>query len=364
MPLRLVLVTALLLTANAVAQSSAPSTPAPQRDPARTEPGGAGQKDTLPPATKKAPVGPATPVIRISGCDTPAPAKKPAPECRTVVTRAQFESLVKALNPNMSPADRRAFARNYGRLLVVANEARRRGVHNQPETLLLFEFAKLQVVAQEFARQLQESAAKVPPTAVDSFYRDHQKDFEALGLQRVIVAKTVASKEKPVDEAAEKQYADKIRERWIAGEDPAKLQAEAYARTDSKAPPPAVDLGDRRRSGLPVTQHALFDMKVGDVSEPLADPSAFFIYKVLSKGPEPLDKVREEIRKTLAAQRLQTQMDKVTKSAVATVNDDYFAEPQQPEHPAVAPGPSGKAPEPPAKPVMPPANPSDAPSPH
>src|SRR3954463_322111 len=82
----------------------AQTTPAPansaQRDPARMEPGAAGQKDKLPtqqpaPAPKKE-IPPDAPVITVKGV-CPSPTQNPA-DCKTVVTRAQFETLVNALN--------------------------------------------------------------------------------------------------------------------------------------------------------------------------------------------------------------------------------------------------------------------------
>jgi bifunctional DNA-binding transcriptional regulator/antitoxin component of YhaV-PrlF toxin-antitoxin module len=311
----------------------AQSTPAPndqvQRDPARSESGAAGQKDPVPnpqaaPAKKEVP--PDAPVITIKGV---CPAGTPAsPDCQTVVTRAQFESLVNALNPEMPPETRERFAQNYGRLLVVASEARKAGVDKLPGTDQLYEFSNMQVLAQQFGKKLQEESAKVPDGDVETYYREHQKDYDIVQLERVIVPRhrqDAKSTTPAPTEAQEKAYAQKIRQRWIAGEDPTKLQQETYKHESLDAAPPVVAVGERRRNGLPETQQAVFDLKVGDVSEPFVDPAAFFIYKVTKRESKSLADVRDEIKKTLAAERLQKSMEKVTNAAQATLNPIYFA---------------------------------------
>jgi hypothetical protein len=327
----------LLSSALVLAQSTPTPTDQVKRDPARTEPGAAGQKDPVPPA--QAP-GPAkkeipldAPVITIKGV---CPVGTAAADCQTVVTRAQFESLVNALNPEMPPETRARFAENYGRLLVVASEARKAGVDKLPGTDQLYEFSQMQVLAQQYGRKLQDDAAQVPERDIETYYREHQKDYDMVQLERVIVprhrtdAKTPATTPVPT-EAQEKAYAEKIRQRWIAGEDPTKLQQETYKHESLDAAPPAIAVGERRRNGLPMTQQTVFDLKAGDVSEPFADPAAFFIYKVVKRESKSLADVREEIKKTLTAERLQKSMEKVTKAAEASLNQTYF----EPTPPAV-----------------------------
>lgn len=321
----------LLLSSALVLAQSTPTTGQTQRDPARTEPGAAGQKDTIPPtqatpAPARKEIPPDAPVITIKGVCPPATA--PA-GCQTVVTRAQFETLVNALNPEMPPETRARFAENYGRLIVVASEARKAGVDKLPGTDQLYEFSNMQVLAQQFGRKLQEDAAKVPEGEIETYYREHQKDYDMVQLERLIVprhrtdAKNPAAATAPT-EAQEKAYADKIRQRWVAGEDPTKLQQETYKHESLDAPPPAVAVGERRRNGLPMNQQAVFDLKAGDVSEPFSDPAAFFIYKVTKRESKTLADVREEIKKTLTGERLQKSMEKVTKAAEASLNQTYF----------------------------------------
>jgi hypothetical protein len=321
--------TFLLSSALVFAQSNPAPADQVQRDPARSEPGAAGQKDPVPgpqtaPAKREIP--PDAPVITIKGV---CPAGTPTtPDCQTVVTRAQFESLINALNPEMPPETRERFAQNYGRLLVVAAEAKKAGVDKLPGTDQLYEFSNMQVLAQQYGKKLQDEAAKVPEGEIETYYREHQKDYDMVQLERVIVPRhrnDPKSTTPAPTEAQEKAYADKIRQRWVAGEDPTKLQQETYKHESLDAPPPAIAVGERRRNGLPATQQAVFDLKTGDISQPFADPAAFFIYKVTKRESKSLADVRDEIKKTLTGERLQKSMEKVTTSAEAMLNQTYFA---------------------------------------
>lgn len=334
-------------TTPAATPSSTPTTAAQdsKRDPARTEPGAGLQPDTVPaPAKAPAQLPPSAPVILIKGSCPAAPAAAQTSGCKAQVTRGEFERLVKALNPEMAPALRQNFAENYGKLLVIANEARKRGIQNSAEIQVLFEFARLQVLAQELGKRIQKQASNIHPAEIESYYREHQQDFDSATAQRIIIPRPTASAEKPVDEEAEKQFAAKIRERWAAGEDPAKLQAEAYARSANKVQPPSVDLVIRRR-GSAQAELPVFDLEPGEISQPILNQSAFFIYKLVKKETAPLQQVQDEIKRTLSGQRLQQEMDKITKSGEASLNQIYFGNlaAASPAGGASAPSPAGKS---------------------
>ena len=66
------------------------------------------------------------------------------------------------------------------------------------------------------------------------------------------------------------------------------------------------------------------DLKPGAVSALISDPSGFFIYKMGEKGTVPLSQVREEIRGTLQAKRMQDSMQTLQQSATPELNEKYF----------------------------------------
>src|ERR1700758_1682562 len=86
-------------------------------------------------------VAPNDPVITIHGlCDTrssgktakPAPAK-PTADCKTVITRAQFELLVGALQPDMAPAMKKKLAEFYPTMVIMSHTAQKRGYEKSPQ---------------------------------------------------------------------------------------------------------------------------------------------------------------------------------------------------------------------------------------
>src|SRR5512147_921334 len=107
----------LLLSAFALAQTKAPAqkpaqTPVtkPPSAPASAAPA------TAPKPAEAAEVAPTAPVITIAGlCNGKVPAT-PSPECKTVITRAEFEKLANALDPKMPSTRRQQLAVAYSRV--------------------------------------------------------------------------------------------------------------------------------------------------------------------------------------------------------------------------------------------------------
>jgi hypothetical protein len=98
---------------------------------------------------------------------------------------------------------------------------------------------------------------------------------------------------------------------------------------------PTVNLPKVRRTGLPPAHVAVFELKVGEVSQVISDNGGHYIYKVVSEEVLPLDdQVKNEIHNTLKSQRMKDMMDKYTNSYHAESNDAYFG----PAGPAGMPG--------------------------
>src|SRR5271157_955445 len=153
----------LLLASLAYGQAAPPATPAPAT-PASPAPAAAGAQTApgAPAAPEKAPevkVGPDDAVITLKGFCADASLQGDA--CKTVVTRAQFEKVTDALQPNMSPAIRRQAATFYTRMLRMSAVAEKRGLDKGPifdEKMLI---ARMQILSQELTRTLQEESGKV-----------------------------------------------------------------------------------------------------------------------------------------------------------------------------------------------------------
>jgi PPIC-type PPIASE domain len=295
-------------------------------------------------------VAPHDPVITIRGlCDTTTVSKaakpvssKAAPDCKTIVTRAQFEALANALQPAMPPAMKKKLAELYPTMLVMSHTAQKRGYDNGPEFKKLMEFSRIQVLSAQLNRAVQKEAENVPPADIDKYYKENSATFEQISLQRIFVPKgrgpqpandkSGGAATEPVksDEDAAKNEAEFLQTRAAAGEDFDKLQTEAldFAGVTTPASSTSVRV---LASELPAAQSTVLDLKPGQVSHVLADSNGYFIYKLVGKEQKPLDdKSREDIKSRLAHQKFQSTMDELHKSFVTTLSDVYFGtEPAQ-----------------------------------
>jgi hypothetical protein len=227
---------------------------------------------------------------------------------------------------------------------------------------------RIQVLTQMFNQAVQEKAGQITDQDNEDYYKSKSADYEEADLTRIFIPHSQqlpASKVK-LSAAAEKQRqkdaeeimrkeADKVHARAVAGEDFAKLQAEAYTLSAVKGKAPSTKMGKVRRNGLPSNQASVMDLKTGEISAVMSDQSGYFIYKVGEKDAEPLDKVKEEIRGTLRTQRLQEQMKAAQESGTPTLDEAYFGPEMAPPHgmPLPPPGPGAPSPRPAAPPSSP-----------
>jgi PPIC-type PPIASE domain len=296
-------------------------------------------------------VGPNDPVITIRGlCDPPAgsrdtvtagkaansvAAKTPA-DCKTIITRAQFESLANALQPGMAPAMKNKLAELYPTMIVMSHTAQKRGYENSPQFKKLMEFSRIQVLSTQLNRAVQRESENVSSADLEKYYKENPAAFEQLSLQRIFVPKgkpPQPENDKRSDGAAEavksdgdaaKKEAESLQARAARGEDFDKLQKEAFDFAGLTTPAPST-MVKAAASEFSAAQHAVLDLKPDEVSHVLEERDAYLIYKLVSKEHRPLDdKSREDIKSTLAHQRFQSTMDQLHKDFVTTLSDAYF----------------------------------------
>jgi hypothetical protein len=379
------------------AATSTPAKPAAQAQQAtpRTEVENEGEEraHAAAPATASL-VAPNEAVITIKGfCESSqSVAANSKPDCKTVITRAEFEKLADTLQPNMPPQVRKQLAGQYPQILYMSQEARKRGLEKDPHFLELLNFTKMQLLKLELERSLADEAGKVSDTEIAEFYDKNATSFQEASLQRIFIPKarqSDAPKEgaSPAEMEAARQrstsfmskLADDLRSRAAAGEDFDKLQKEAYEAAGVKGSPPPTSIPKVRRTGLPPSQAAgvigsppptslpivrrtglppsqaaVLEFKEGEVSQVMNDPQGFFIYRLVSKSTPPLADVKEEIHATLRGQRLDAIQSKMQDAVTADLNKDYFGA----DAPAGAPAQrGGPKPNPRPRPTPPPSQP-------
>lgn len=349
---------------------AAPGTTAPQSAPT--------QSSTTPSTIPASPVAPSiasvpesTPVITIDGiCDISlngtikpaAPAHSTVSRsasaktsevqspksCKTQITRAEFEKLLKAVAPNAPANVNRQIATRYVQLLTAANEGVKLGINKDPEYEEQLAIARLQVLAQTAERKLQTEAANVSEADEKAYYDQNPSAFEEVTLTRIFIPRNPATPTNPGTAPAQpaaadpQAIADEAHKQLVAGDDPEKVEKTAYEQLKNTTTPPSTKFGSRRRGSLPPAQEGkIFTLNAGDVSEVFSDSIGYTIYKLDSKKELPFDQVRDDIKRRLTQQHLADSRQKIMSASKAEYNDAYF-------------GPEGAA----ARPMMPTSSPT------
>jgi parvulin-like peptidyl-prolyl isomerase len=384
----------LTLVAAAVCLAQAPGSPTPtgtpragadpaQQQPAQ-QPSPAAQQPaaTPPPTTPNPPITPAAPtdtaskvastqpVITVQGVCSSTPARragaaaaaKPTPAgaaCKTLVTKADFEKLLNALNPanqNVAPAMRRNLAQAYVELLTFNQVAQKAGIDKDPNFLEVMRLVRMRTLEDFYRRSLEEKYRTPPAAEVQAYYNQNLPKYEEIKLSRIFIpAKNPSSPNKDDWEKKAAQVANDIHDRAAKGEDFEKLQKEAYTTLALTITPPSTSTGTRRRGMMaPQEEQELFALKAGEVSKLEQEPAGYIIYKVESKETLPVDKVKDEISRELFRQKMDSQLKSITAGVHADFNEEYFG-------PANPPAPTGNIPRPAPGGTQPPRPPAPQP---
>jgi hypothetical protein len=287
------------------------------------------------PVSTKTEVPPDTPIVTLEGvCDhSQVPGKK---DCKTVITRAQMDSIIDLLAPGTPPDARPQFAIKYARLLAASGVARREHLEKDPvvanELEAQLKLARMQVLANTLYHQMQEQADNVPMAEIQKYYTDHQADFDQGEVWRLYVPRLIAGASgQPLDASAIKAKANELRERAAAGEDFDQLQREAYKNLEINVAPPLAKLNMVRRTSLPQDEAKVFDLNVGELSPVLESAGALVILKLESKQSIPVESAGPEIKSILQRDHLQRELQSAANNVKAQFNLNYLGMPSAPE---------------------------------
>lgn len=291
-------------------------------------------------------------VLTVTGvCDSQKSGAASAGDCKTIITKAEFERLVNALAPNATPQQKKQLASVLPRLMAMSNQAKQRGMDQTEQYSKTLEYLKMQVLSTQLQHKLQEEAADISDADIEKYYKDNPDAFEQYNLDRIFVPRSkqgeaeaagdddkeqkLTAQQKKAKEDAEQakkqenekamtELAEKLRTRAAAGEDITKLQKEAFEDAGMKIETPTVNLPSVRRNGLPQAQTVVFDLKPGEVSQVISDAGGHYIYKLNSKTTIPLDQAKTEVRGRLQADRMREKTDKLNASFSSVSNEAYF----------------------------------------
>src|SRR5271167_4821969 len=155
------------------------------------------------------------------------PAAKTAPaDCKTVITKAEFEKLVDSLTSHPTPQLRKQLAAAYPSILAFAQAAQKLGLDKTAKFEAQMKFQRLQILGKELRDQISEDAAKISDEDVEKYYQEHLASYQQFNLDRVFVphfrpaaadtkadakdAKSTPGQQKAETEQAEAKLADTL----------------------------------------------------------------------------------------------------------------------------------------------------------
>jgi hypothetical protein len=270
-------------------------------------------------------------ITKLNG-DATAGGDNKTTDCKTEVTRAQFERLVDSLEPKMRRSDRIRVAVRYAEGLIFAQKAHELGIEKDPKFEERAKYSYLQTLSASFNKYLTLKGLDVSDSEVETYYREHPELFVQGHFERIFVPNLRKHSDVPstpegvykmraADEAAMKSLAERVRARAIAGASFGRLQAEVYKFAgQDKADTPDVDLDEVNRTEAPAELQQVFDLKPGQISEVISASKGWHIVKMISLKTIPLS----EAKGTLQRIRILELTNAAKNSARTEFNDAYF----------------------------------------
>lgn len=246
------------------------------------------------------------------------------------ITADQFEQFISALPEHVQDMARgpakRMLADQLVQLKIMSQEARRRGLADDPSVKIQTQLALQQVLAQALAERV---ADEVDEAALKQDYEKNKAQFERVKARHILIRaegspapagegkKTLSS-----DEA--KKKAEELRKQIVSGQkDFAEI---AKAESDDKGSgAQGGDLGYFGRGQMVGPfEEAAFSLKEGDVSEPIKTIFGYHLIQVQERKTQPFEEVKDQLASQQGPEKLQKLVETLKEQHKVTVNEAFF----------------------------------------
>ena len=255
------------------------------------------------------------------------------------ITEGEFAAAFSQLPQDMqqqftSEAGKQAFAEQIVRLKILEQEGRKLGVEKDPKVAAQLAADHTNIVAAATAQKLVPSPT---PAAVQKFYDENKKNFEALELNHILIAYEGGAVPPRSGKALSQQEALKkaqsIEQQLKSGGDFAKL-AQLFS-DDASSASRGGALGPFSPGMLPpeIESH-VFRLQPGQVSDPVPSRYGIHIFKAGPHTSQPLDQVRQGISRRVQQQNTLDKVEQMRKTAKVDFDPKFFPEAPKPPAPA------------------------------
>jgi peptidyl-prolyl cis-trans isomerase C len=272
------------------------------------------------------------------------------------LTAAQFDQIVDVLPPQSQAQVRgpmrKQFAEQLVRVLVLADEAKRRKLDQTPTFKTQEMFNENNLLANLAFKELGKET-KVTEEDARKYYDLHQTDYQEVTARQILVRAQgsptpVKAGQKELSDAEALAKAQDLRKKIVDGADFAKL-----AETESDEAATAANGGSlgtfRHGQKPPTVEKTAFAMKPGEISEPVKSQFGYHIIKVEAVQTKPFETVQAELMARLQPEATQKALQEMVTKAGPFYDPEYFPAPKPfqipvpPPPPAATPVPPGTA---------------------
>jgi parvulin-like peptidyl-prolyl isomerase len=255
------------------------------------------------------------------------------------VTESEFAAAFSQIPQEMqqqfsSEAGKQAFAEQMVRLKILEQEGNKLGVEKDPKVAGQLAADHTNIIAAATAQKL----SPVPTNeAVQKFYNDNRKNFEATELSHILIAYEGGSvpprNGKPLNQREALKKAQSIAQQAKSGADFAKLARE---NSDDAASAEHGGLLGPFSPGMlpPEIESHITQLGPGQVSDPVPSRYGVHIFKVGAHTSQPLDQVRAGISRRVQQQATLDKVEQMRKAAKVDFDPKFFPEASKPAPPA------------------------------
>ncbi|MEA2165406.1 MAG: foldase protein PrsA [Thermoanaerobaculia bacterium] len=255
------------------------------------------------------------------------------------VTEAEYQAAFSQLPEEMqrqfaSEGGKQAFAEQMVRLKILEQEGRKLGVEKDPKVAGQLAADRTNIIAAATAQKLVPTPT---PAAIQKFYDDNKKNFEAMELSHILIAYQGGGvpprQGNPPSQQDAMKKAVAIEQQLKQGADFAQLAKQVS--DDASSAANGGVLGPFSPGMLPpeIESH-ITQLQPGQVSDPVPSRYGIHIFKAGAHTSQPLEQVRQGISRRVQQQSTLDRVELMRKAAKVDFDPKFFPESQKPQPPA------------------------------
>ena len=251
------------------------------------------------------------------------------------LTAAQFDALADSLPAQYKAfaqgAGRKQFADQIARVLVLAQEGRRRKLDEEPGFQIQSKYRSEELLA-NLTQTAIKDGVKIDDATLREYYEVHKPEYERVRARHILIRMhgspvPLKAGSRDLTDAEALAKARELQQK--AHEDFAKTAT--YASDDDGSAMNGGDLGWFARGQMvPSFEETAFQLQPGQVSEPVKSPFGYHIIKVEGYELKSFDEVKGDIETKIRPERTQTALDELQEHASIDYDATFFGLPRKP----------------------------------